>query len=228
MSSYISAPHTTVPTYIPASEKSVHYLFNLMQDAKLLGAGANWDAFYANVKTSQADGEQHVSQGAVSRRINELKQQVAEQRRTQPVPAPKQAVAIPAGHYALRNSDDHKVYFFQVDKPETGRWAGWTFVKRMSGDNLVRVERTEAAQILRAIEADPVAAVALYGHEKKVCGVCHKRLTDEASRTLGIGPVCIKKFGPEAEWHAYKLADGRREAELERAVYEAEMSGEDF
>ena len=36
MSSYISAPHTTVPTYIPASEKSVHYLFNLFAlDTKL-------------------------------------------------------------------------------------------------------------------------------------------------------------------------------------------------
>lgn len=134
---------------------------------------------------------------------------------------------VTAGYYALVNSNDHKTYFFKVDRPTEGRWAGYTFVKQLSGGNELRVDRAEAPFILRAIARNPLEAATRYGAETKICGMCHTRLTDEKSRTLGIGPVCIKKhFGKEAEDAAWKLAYARQEAAQERAAYLAEMEAE--
>lgn len=131
---------------------------------------------------------------------------------------------FPAGHYALFNKVGHKIYFFEIDKPKTGKWAGFTFVKQMSGDNRIAIKDPEAKfYILRAIQNDPVYAATLYGHELGCCALCGRTLTDEDSRALGIGPVCVKKLGDFAEDRAWKIAAARREAEQERAAYQNEM-----
>lgn len=143
-------------------------------------------------------------------------------------PATPKLPDVPAGHYALVNSNDHKTYFFKVDRPTEGRWAGYTFVKRLSGDNELRVDREESRHILAAISRDPLEAATRYGHETNSCGICHRRLTDETSRTLGIGPVCLKKFGDNAEDIAWDLAVARREAEQERAAYEEDLRNSNF
>lgn len=107
---------------------------------------------------------------------------------------PKTAVEFPAGRYALVNRNDHATYFFQVDRPTEGKWAGYTFVKRVSGDNLLRVDRNEAPQILAAIGEDALGAARRYGNETGNCSVCGRGLTDSESISRGLGPVCAKKF----------------------------------
>ena len=42
--------------------------------------------------------------------------------------------------------------------------------------------------------ADVVEAVKRFGLERGVCGVCNRGLTNEESRALGIGPVCLAKL----------------------------------
>lgn len=107
----------------------------------------------------------------------------------------RRPTSIPAGRYALTHTDGH-IYFFQVDRPEHGKWAGWTFVKRISGDNLLRISKEESRQVLAAIASNPLAAARRYGRERMVCGMCRHGLTDDKSLKLGIGPDCIKKhFG---------------------------------
>ncbi|NKS56272.1 hypothetical protein GS504_01415 [Rhodococcus hoagii] len=99
-----------------------------------------------------------------------------------------------AGHYALRE-DDGSVKFFRVDRPDSGKWAGYTFAWVQAGDNYHRVKGAAARKaVLARIAADPRAALALYGREVGACGLCSKTLTNDESREFGIGPDCRKKL----------------------------------
>lgn len=105
-----------------------------------------------------------------------------------------QPVSVPAGRYAVEVGET--LAFVQVDRPEEGRWAGYTFVTRQLADEFVRVSRQQATAILEAIKAiGPAEASKRYGREIGECGVCHRTLTNEDSRANGIGPVCAAKSG---------------------------------
>ena len=100
---------------------------------------------------------------------------------------------IQEGHYAVQN-EDGSMELFRVDKPDSGRWKGYTFVKReVDGDYEDVRDPAEKTKVLGAIQKDPHAATVAYGHSTGVCGRCHRRLTDEASVAAGIGPVCATK-----------------------------------
>lgn len=102
---------------------------------------------------------------------------------------------VPAGRYAL-DGEDGTTKFFVVDRPEEGRWAGYTFVSRQASDEKYAVRnRTEREAILDRIAVDPAAASLRYGKELGSCGVCGRTLTDETSRERGIGPVCAERTG---------------------------------
>jgi len=104
------------------------------------------------------------------------------------------AAPVPVGRYAVEVGDT--LAFVQVDRPEEGRWAGYTFVTRQIADEFVRVSRQQATVILNAIAAaGPAEASKRYGREIGECGVCHRTLTSEDSRAAGIGPVCAAKSG---------------------------------
>jgi hypothetical protein len=111
--------------------------------------------------------------------------------------APKAATVttdVEQGYYAVKSlSGNQDLDFFKVDKPETGKWAGYTFVKRVIGGHPdVRVRGAEARKALDAIAADADAGPR-YGREIGNCYVCGRHLTDEVSRSLGIGPTCRGK-----------------------------------
>lgn len=103
--------------------------------------------------------------------------------------------AVPAGHYALDKADGGTM-FVKVDRPESGKWAGYTFVSLQVSDELVRMPRNQQAAVLDAIRADgPREAAIRYGHELGVCSVCSRTLTNDESRAAGIGPTCRDKAG---------------------------------
>lgn len=105
---------------------------------------------------------------------------------------------MPEGRYALQDNDA-KWSFFQVDKPDKGRWAGYTFIKRLIGaPGQYRKETVQATvrySILDRIERDPKKAMVDYGLQSGVCGRCASPLTDPDSLTRGLGPVCRNKLG---------------------------------
>lgn len=113
-----------------------------------------------------------------------------------PAPAAPVTTEVPAGHYALPTVGDavNEVAFYRVDRPEEGKWAGYTFVKLLVGPDEIRVPRNQVDAVLARIAADPMEASTRYGHETARCGVCNRRLTNDASRAAGIGPVCADKF----------------------------------
>lgn len=86
--------------------------------------------------------------------------------------------------------------FYQVDRPQTGKWRGYTFVKQMLSEELVRVSSMGAsAEILEQIAQDPQKAASDFGLQTEKCGHCHRRLTRDDSRQRGYGPDCAAKLG---------------------------------
>lgn len=103
-------------------------------------------------------------------------------------------VGVPAGRYAIEV--DGVVKFFKIDRPDEGRWKGYTFVSEQAGDTDHSVRNPERRRMVTArIAANPSAASKRYGQEIGSCGVCGRTLTDAESRTYGIGPVCRVKTG---------------------------------
>jgi hypothetical protein len=115
---------------------------------------------------------------------------------------------VPAGYYATPSlTGNNDLDFWHVQKPTEGKWAGYTFVKRVLGghsdqdlprdskrrikDDNRRLARATQTAVLEAIVKFGIEkSNALFGTELKFCRVCGIHLTDEISRELGIGPVC--------------------------------------
>lgn len=99
---------------------------------------------------------------------------------------------VPAGHYAILF--DGVTKFFRVDKPDKGKWAGYTFVKEQASDEYYPVRGQRQRNVLAEIEKDPRAAAIAYGRELGRCSICNRTLTDPDSIANGIGPVCATRF----------------------------------
>lgn len=100
---------------------------------------------------------------------------------------------VPDGHYALDHDGDIRFYAVRTDTE--GRWAGIPLVTRFRSDEEDALKGAHRREVLGRIAADPAAASKLYGLETVRCGVCNRKLTVQASRDLGIGPVCAGKMG---------------------------------
>ncbi len=109
---------------------------------------------------------------------------------------------VPEGRYAVPGGETRlKV---QIDRPTTGRWRGWTFVRDAAAyGHGVRYGRQapggtyhgDIVEPLTVIASDPPAASAAYGHLVGRCGVCGRRLEHPESVARGIGPVCAGRLG---------------------------------
>ena len=127
-----------------------------------------------------------------------------------PAPAPKKIIPVtgldlrtlPEGRYGIPGSDTRLK--ISVEKPTTGNWKGWVFVKdaaeygqgqRYGSQKPGSTYRGQIEDELKAIVADPRAAAARYGQLTGTCGMCGRHLEDQESIDRGIGPVCAKKFG---------------------------------
>lgn len=110
---------------------------------------------------------------------------------------PRQAtdLGVPAGRYAV-TAEGGQTVFFKVDRPDEGRWKGYTFVKVMASDEEHPVRGKARDTVLAQIRAAGVKEAMLrYGKEIGHCGHCGRTLTDKTSRALGIGPVCRAGLG---------------------------------
>ncbi len=167
-----------------ASEKQKTFIQSLAGD--YAGSGSQYEQVVADITgDEQID---NLSKQEASTLITWLLDHKPTKPRTAPAPT-----AIPAGRYALEFADG--VRFYLVDKPERGKWAGYTFVNEQSGDNRIPVkDRDMRSMIIHRIEEDPKAAAVLYGRELGVCSICGHTLTDPDSIENGIGPVCATKF----------------------------------
>lgn len=113
----------------------------------------------------------------------------------------KVTTQVPNGHYCvdgttIGDGGDSGLRFYKVNTPTQGKWAGFTFVDAQGGPTYYPIKnRAHKEQILKAIAKDPREAAIRYGKELGVCGICNTELTNEESRSYGIGPICRKKTG---------------------------------
>jgi hypothetical protein len=113
---------------------------------------------------------------------------------------------VAEGHYAvpanLLGWTENPIYFFRVDKPTEGRWAGYLFVKHVIGGHpRINVKRSQKNTILQAILKFGVdKAGQLYGDEIGQCRDCNRELTKYASRKLARGRTCAGKAGIGDLW----------------------------
>lgn len=107
---------------------------------------------------------------------------------------------IQEGHYAIDGRDGRQTDFYRVDRPTEGKWSGWTFLKMVVGGKPdVRVKSHDIIySVLEAIQKDPAKAAQRYGVELGQCSRCNRHLTDEVSRSLGMGPDCREKMAHAA------------------------------
>lgn len=111
--------------------------------------------------------------------------------------------SVPQGHYAVAcKTGNNDLDFFSVDKPDQGRWKGYTFVKRIIGGRpSVPVRGITAQRALQDITDMGVEKSALLcAQSLGQCSACYRHLTKKASRTLGYGPDCAEERGLGAEW----------------------------
>jgi hypothetical protein len=110
-------------------------------------------------------------------------------------PADNPFTGILSCRYALWNGQTERWHFFQVDNPEDGKWAGFTFLSEQHGGEWERVrDKERRVMVLSTIMKNPLGAAKDYGFQIGECGQCHTALTNPKSIAAGIGPVCIKKF----------------------------------
>jgi len=106
------------------------------------------------------------------------------------------AELVPAGRYAVPSATgNNDLDFYLVQKPDKGKWAGRTFVKRiLGGHDPLPMSNSEQFRALRQItEAGVEEAGMRYAVETCCCRDCGRELTDEESRACGRGPTCRSK-----------------------------------
>ena len=116
----------------------------------------------------------------------------------EPEPAPEPDAGVSAGRYCTINHQTGERHFYQVDRPQEGRWAGYIFLRELhthhpNGDRSIR-DKEERLLVLDTIAEDS-ESLARYGKETGKCGVCHRTLTDPLSVEIGLGPVCREGVG---------------------------------
>ena len=104
---------------------------------------------------------------------------------------------VPEGRYATPSLTGNNDYdFWKVDRPTSGKWDGFTFIKRVIGGQPdAQVRGKQKLAVLQAIISYGIdEAHTLFGVHLGRCWKCGRHLTDETSRALGIGPECRSKL----------------------------------
>jgi hypothetical protein len=115
-----------------------------------------------------------------------------------PVAAPDQ---IPDGYYATPSrTGNNDIDFWKVEREEDGKWAGWTFVKRVLGGGsegstrLIKIRMPEQRLALTAIAQYGIEdSRILYGDKMERCTACNLALTNDLSRERRMGKDCWNK-----------------------------------
>lgn len=193
-----AAQTPNVPLEPMATDRQVSFMLDLILGRDF--SGETRPAWQARIRHLQANWDtalRDLTKGQASAFI--------EYAMTMPALARPQEAAdhadIPAGHYALPARQlswnlSNEIAFFNVDRPEHGKWAGHTFITMQAGGEYVRLNRRQQAEVKDALRVYGFQdASALYGRELGRCGVCARELTNDASREAGIGPKCQAKMG---------------------------------
>jgi hypothetical protein len=174
-----------------ATEAQVGYIRNLFQQRELGGLSEEQITWLENVDLRT------ISKQGASRVITSLKNLPAKPRQLTLDPSGNTLwEGVTAGRYAVQDPYDGVLKFYKVGRPTEGRWAGRVFLDVQASDELYPIkDPTKRNAIMDVIAKDPKEAMLRYGKEIGNCGHCGRTLTNEFSRSIGIGPICRGKMG---------------------------------
>lgn len=180
-----SNPPSDLATEPPSTERQRAYLRSLLTEAGLWGTVGEDGRKLDDPRIAE------IGKYAISKWIEKAKKRVGTAVRSTSTLAGVPAFPdVAEGWYAIED-EDGILHFYRVDRPEDGRWAGYTFVKEQASDDLYPVRGVDRKRdILAKIAADPRAALVRYGQEIGRCAICNRTLTNAISRYFSIGPVC--------------------------------------
>ena len=174
----------------PATQPMKRYVWVLLKQLKAHNK-PQWDQAHP----WWVENENKLSFAETSRTINRLKAYLAAPRVEIVVEAEEPAAPrdnftdIPDGYYAITR-EDKPLLFVRVTTWDSGQRK----VQIQASDDLHRTFPGTAQTILESIRTQgPQKAGILYGQEIGKCCACGRTLTDETSRSLGIGPDCRTK-----------------------------------
>jgi Family of unknown function (DUF6011) len=102
--------------------------------------------------------------------------------------------AVWAGGYGISTHDTDRfkndISFFKIWIGDRGGWS----VRYYVSDEAWELTRDSQIWVVKRIAVDPYEAMRLYGYEYTRCGLCGRRLTNDESRAVGIGPVCRERL----------------------------------
>lgn len=178
----------------PASDKQVAFARDLYREIRDLGEN---EGVLKDLATAIRHAKDDRAQMSVAIDVLITRRDDLRRKAPRSEPSGPDLPDVPDGRYAVEDAEGFT--FWQVDRPEEGKWAGWTFVKSLHGSpgDLRRepVRGRAAYAVLERIYQDPVGASYNFGRMLGICGICGSPLTNEESRELGIGPVCREKMG---------------------------------
>lgn len=125
---------------------------------------------------------------------------------------------IPEAYYAIASADGTKYTFWRVgvQKDDDGNIISWRLQmvpRRKSRDERVKLREVllitckggtdwatadpamieQVESTIKRILVDGDALVRDYGKQTERCGLCNTELTDDQSKALGVGPICLKR-----------------------------------
>lgn len=126
---------------------------------------------------------------------------------------------IKDGRYAVRTDDDNKQHVFvRVSRPKTGSYKGMLMVQTQHSEGYIRrlvmsltnhktmyqytrpIQGQSLADVISAIIIDPQKAAFDYAMAQGECCRCGRKLTDDRSAYLGVGPECEKYLPGYVAW----------------------------
>jgi Family of unknown function (DUF6011) len=173
-----------------ATEKQVDYIRALTDSKDLTTLDETQKSWVAN-----PENHENLTKDQASRVIQALKDLPWRTRTMNQLPTDKQFENVPEGYFFIVDPIDGVEKFFKVDKPDKGKWSGYTFLKVQAGSDFWPIKNKEhRGAVLAEIAIDPVAAMNEYGLRLGRCGVCNRILTARDSRLRGIGPICAARL----------------------------------
>lgn len=168
----------------PVTDGQIKFIADLLRDIAPLDGTDFAATRFELYKSMHAEGK--LTFATASSVIDELKDLRKSLRAAQtPADMPKQrtsAPEVPEGRYAVKNNDDDWAFY---------RVSAKGFLSVFRSDDEISLPRAAVVVIKRKIvEMGLEASQTAFGVHSTFCYECGRRLTDETSLALGIGPKC--------------------------------------
>lgn len=186
-----AAALSSIDTVHPATHSQVKLITELLTELKEYELGRARALWRTSAQLSHEGGlSVGVASFIIERTITELREHRAIRHA---LDAAQDKHEVPDGRYAVRG-EDGVVRFYRLATRKNGKGKGYQNIYVYASDEQHQVPLKAHGAIRKQILSAGIDnAAKLFGTELGHCYRCGRSLTDETSRSLGIGPECIKK-----------------------------------